>query len=278
MDIQLLRTFLEVYKLRHFGRAAERLYITQSAVSARVRLLEDTIGTPLFTRRRNAIEPTDAGLRLYRHAQSIVDTWQRARQETALEPRYQAVLAVGALYDLWPVLIQRGFAALRTRHADLAWRLEANISEQLTRRLLDGVLDVAFVFDAPTTGEVTVHELLSVQLVLATREPVTDACEALAAGHIAVDWGTAFAQRFARLFPDAPTPSLRVDFGALALELLRETGGSAFLPASVVEAHTRDGSLHVVESAPHIERSVYAVYREAGEREALVQRVLAALE
>ena len=41
MDIDLLRTFLEVYRTRHFGRTAENLYLTQSAVSARIRLLEE---------------------------------------------------------------------------------------------------------------------------------------------------------------------------------------------------------------------------------------------
>jgi DNA-binding transcriptional LysR family regulator len=64
MDIDLLKTFLEVYRTRHFGRTAENLYLTQSAVSARIRLLEETLGVPLFTRTRNDIQLTPAGTRL----------------------------------------------------------------------------------------------------------------------------------------------------------------------------------------------------------------------
>jgi DNA-binding transcriptional LysR family regulator len=44
MDTQLLRTFLEVHRTRHFGRAADNLYVSQSAVSARIRQLEEELG------------------------------------------------------------------------------------------------------------------------------------------------------------------------------------------------------------------------------------------
>lgn len=60
MDIGLLRAFLEIHRLRHFGRAAKNLFISQSAISARVRQLEDELGTRLFTRERNNIELTPA--------------------------------------------------------------------------------------------------------------------------------------------------------------------------------------------------------------------------
>lgn len=41
MDIAHLKTFLEIYRIRHFGKAAEKLFITQSAASARIKILED---------------------------------------------------------------------------------------------------------------------------------------------------------------------------------------------------------------------------------------------
>ncbi len=50
MDTELLRTFIEVSKTRHFGRAAENLYLTQSAVSFRIRQLEQQLGVSLFAR------------------------------------------------------------------------------------------------------------------------------------------------------------------------------------------------------------------------------------
>lgn len=61
MDTELLKTFLEVSRTRHFGRAAESLYLTQSAVSFRIRQLENQLGVNLFTRHRNNIRLTAAG-------------------------------------------------------------------------------------------------------------------------------------------------------------------------------------------------------------------------
>ncbi len=60
MDTELLKTFLEVSRTRHFGRAAEALYLTQSAVSFRIRQLENQLGVNLFTRHRNNIRLTTA--------------------------------------------------------------------------------------------------------------------------------------------------------------------------------------------------------------------------
>lgn len=61
MDTELLKTFLEVSRTRHFGRAAESLYLTQSAVSFRIRQLENQLGANLFTRHRNNIRLPASG-------------------------------------------------------------------------------------------------------------------------------------------------------------------------------------------------------------------------
>ena len=71
MDIELLRTFIEVRKTRHFGKAAENLYLTQAAVSARIRQLEQLLGVKLFIRSRNNIQLTSEGERLVSHAQTV---------------------------------------------------------------------------------------------------------------------------------------------------------------------------------------------------------------
>ena len=85
MDIELLKTFLEVRRTRHFGKAAENLFLTQAAVSARIRQLERLLGVKLFIRSRNNIQLTSEGERLVGHAQTVLLAWSRARQELALE-------------------------------------------------------------------------------------------------------------------------------------------------------------------------------------------------
>lgn len=89
MDTELLKTFLEVSKTRHFGRAAESLYLTQSAVSFRIRQLETQLGTNLFTRHRNNIRLTLAGERLIPYAESLMNTWLQAKKKLATPPNTQ---------------------------------------------------------------------------------------------------------------------------------------------------------------------------------------------
>jgi DNA-binding transcriptional LysR family regulator len=78
MDTDLLRTFIEVSKTRHFGRAAENLYLTQSAVSFRIRQLEQQLGVSLFARHRNNIQLTQSGEHLLPYAETILQTLGRA--------------------------------------------------------------------------------------------------------------------------------------------------------------------------------------------------------
>ena len=97
MDIGLLKTFLEVNRTRHFGHAADNLYLTQSAVSARIRLLEQSVGVPLFTRTRNNIELTPAGQKLLKHAENILTAWNRARQEIGFLVGFEKSIESGLL-------------------------------------------------------------------------------------------------------------------------------------------------------------------------------------
>lgn len=72
LDLKDLRTFVAVYEQRGFARAARVLHTVQSAVSARIRKLEAELGAELFARMHRAIEPTENGERLYRHAKRVL--------------------------------------------------------------------------------------------------------------------------------------------------------------------------------------------------------------
>ncbi len=85
MDTELLKTFLEVQKTRHFGKAAENLYLTQSAVSFRIRQLEQSLGVALFTRFRNNIQLTSAGELLLPHARAVIQAMIAAKQQLLLQ-------------------------------------------------------------------------------------------------------------------------------------------------------------------------------------------------
>lgn len=81
MDIELLRTFLEVRRTLHFGRAAEAMFLTQAAVSARIKMLENLLGVKLFIRDRRDIKLTPEGNRLIPRADLLISEWRKVRQE-----------------------------------------------------------------------------------------------------------------------------------------------------------------------------------------------------
>ena len=99
MDIELIKTFLEVKDCRHFGKAAENLYLTQAAVSTRVRQLERYFGVTLFHRARNNIQLTLAGERLIPHAESMLNTLRLAKQDVSLATEQVKDIATGTNSD-----------------------------------------------------------------------------------------------------------------------------------------------------------------------------------
>ena len=75
-----LHSFLEVYRTRSFSRAAEKLCLTQPAVSQHIKYLEDDFGCPLFVVRGRNISPTREAEILYRYAETVEADARRTRE------------------------------------------------------------------------------------------------------------------------------------------------------------------------------------------------------
>lgn len=276
MDIELLRTFLEVNRTRHFGRAAEALHLTQAAVSARVRQLEGLLGVTLFERSRREVKLTPEGNRLKRHAERIIADWRKARQEvTAGGARHQ--LSVSSNPRLWDVLLQRWLINLRRAFPDLALITYSLGPDGMTRQLLDGVIDLAFMLDPPAIESLQVEPLQSLRLTLVSNQPGLSLEEALDGRFLMVDWGLSHILELQRAFPDLPEPHTRLGTARIALEYLRTLGGSAYLPLALVESALRRKTLHPVREAPVLERRTYAVYPVRTNRLELIREAIAAL-
>jgi DNA-binding transcriptional LysR family regulator len=270
MDIVLLRTFIEVARSRHFGKAAEHLCVTQSAVSARIKLLETTLGAQLFTRRRNDIQLTPSGHGLLRYAETIVRSWSRARQELALDGSFHRSLAVGCQLDLWAIRVRDWAAAMRSTRPDLALQIEILPADALWQRLSSDLLDLAVLFEPPRSEEFELEQVCDLQLQMVAHRPGLNAAEAIAQDYILVDWGTPFMIAHSEHFRELPASSLRLSQGLMALDLLRRLGGAAYLPRAMVDDALAKAELHLVTDAPVIPRKVYAAFRAGGtDREAL---------
>ena len=97
MDYDQLASFLEVARLQSFSRAAEKIYRTQPAISAQIRLLEQECGERLFNRSGKRVQLTPAGEILQRYAQKIIDLHRDALQAIAeLNQTARGKLQLGA--------------------------------------------------------------------------------------------------------------------------------------------------------------------------------------
>ncbi|MFJ7339299.1 LysR family transcriptional regulator [Streptomyces sp. NPDC101110] len=150
MDVHLrdLRYFVAVAEELHFTRAAERLYVSQPALSKQVRALERQLGAELFRRDRHGVELTDAGTALLPHARRLLDAWREgAAALDAVREARRGTLVVGMSTSpvrggLLPAIRSRFTAA----HPEAAVRLRQVNWEDPTAGLADGTADVAFVW------------------------------------------------------------------------------------------------------------------------------------
>ena len=98
MDTRQLAAFCAVVERKSFSEAAERLGVTQPAVSQQIRSLEERVGQQLLDRSGRRVEPTEAGNRLYRSAQRLLALERQLLEEVAgdAEGPLRGQLAIGA--------------------------------------------------------------------------------------------------------------------------------------------------------------------------------------
>lgn len=268
-----MRTFLELSRTRHFGQAADALNVTQAAVSARIKHLEALLGVQLFDRKPRDIRLTPEGNRLIRYADLLLAEWRKARQEVSAGGA-KSQLSIGGSARLWDVVLQEWVIRMRREMPALALITHSQAPEQLIRRLLDGVLDLAVLLDPPQLETLRTIKIAVLRLVLVADRPGLPIEQAIADGFMFVDWGLAHALALRQAFPDMPEPHTRFATSRLAMNYLRELGGAAYLPLPLVRSALRRGRLHRVPGAEVFEREIYAVYPVRSDREDLIARVL----
>lgn len=273
MDIDLLRTFLEVERLRHFGNAAKELFVTQAAVSSRIKSLESTLGVPLFVRQTRQIDLTPEGHRFKRYAERLVAEWRKARHDVSLGKGGEQ-LAVGGTFRVWDGGLQEWLHDVHRAYPDVALIVESHTPDTLVRRLLDGQLDLGFILEPPQIDTLEIVEVAILRLVMITDKPNVKVADALEKGFIAIDWGIGQAVQQRRLYPDASESQYRMAQASVALEFIKEFGGSAYVSNRMVIDEVARGELFVVKGAKPIDRMVYALHPVRSERLALISNVI----
>lgn len=160
MDLRQLRHFIAVAELGNFSRAAERVCLTQPALTRSIKTLEDEIDARLFDRRSSGAELTAAGTALLEHARLMVNEQERAQQRIALAKRGLGEELVVAICPLQTGPMVRGVVAEFAReHPDVALRIVEGHVDHTVPALMDRKLDLVFAtVPATTMAEKLVYE------------------------------------------------------------------------------------------------------------------------
>lgn len=150
MDFRQLRYFVAVYEEGHVGRAAERLSLSQPALSQQIRQLEHSLDVSLFERGNKRLLPTLAAHTLYNHALPLLDGMQKAR-EALLGFRGQALrtLAIGVLQTVHPGMVPQLLERVRKAQPHLVIQIYELSGMEIEKRLLNGSLDIGISYLPP---------------------------------------------------------------------------------------------------------------------------------
>ncbi|MBM3513800.1 MAG: LysR family transcriptional regulator [Alphaproteobacteria bacterium] len=257
MDTEVARTFLLINETGSFKEAAERLNVTQSTVSARIKLLEETLGRSVFNRSKAGVHTTQAGVQFLRNAEVMVRTWEQARQEVALPQGLRGLIRVGGQFTLWEHFVLKLIPILQKSAPDTAVRAEVGQPDRLSQRLLDGMIDVAVMYAPQNRSRLVVETLLTDKLIYVSTDPKVKPGQD--PGYVMIDWGPEFFVDYAAAFPGMDAPLVSVNHGPLAMRYILENGGSAYFPVRMARPYLRRGRMYRVD-APEFSRPIHMAY------------------
>ncbi|MGE8673167.1 MAG: LysR substrate-binding domain-containing protein [Achromobacter kerstersii] len=165
MDLKQLKAFVTVAETGSVTSAARLLNIVQPAVSRQLKLLEDDIGAPLFTRGRLGMELTDAGKTLEDYARRALNELDRARAE--IRPSSGTVggiVTVGLLPSTADMLSSALLSAVTAHYPGIRLRLTAGYAGHLQSWLETGDVDFALLYDSKPNPALKFRPLLEESL------------------------------------------------------------------------------------------------------------------
>ncbi|MGH9450641.1 MAG: LysR family transcriptional regulator [Terriglobia bacterium] len=175
MDYDQLSSFLEVAKLQSFSRAAEKIYRTQPAVSAQVRLLEQECGERLFDRSGKKVQLTPAGEILHGYARKIIDLHKEALQAVAeLNQTARGKLLIGANEATCLYVLPKTFARFKQSYPLVQISIYRSFSHKILQKVQEGAVEIGVVTlpFAASNLEVIPVSRDEVQVVVAAGHPL----------------------------------------------------------------------------------------------------------
>ena len=259
MNIDVINTFLMLSETGNFSSVARKSNLTQSTISARIRVLEDDLGVKLFERTTNGVFLTEGGKKFYGYAATLRQTWQEGRRELAHSINPNEMFGLGLHMTMWRRFMPDWLSWMRDRRSDLSIRIEADYSERLVEYISQGVLDIAITHMPTGLPGLEVEQFLDSELVLVSRVE-RDFSDCDPNDYLFVDWSYGYREEHKEKLPGFDMGRSNIGYGRIALEYARVSDCFTYLPREYVYTDLENGSLYIVKGAPTLSRPSYLVY------------------
>lgn len=276
MDFRQLEMFASVADRMSFTAAAEELHVAQSAISRKIRLLEEELGEPLFKRSAKKIFITEAGRILRVHAERVFRSLRDAAQEVSeLSELQRGGLSVGsgvtAVTYILPPILER----FRALHPKIEISVVTGTAEALLAQIRSGGLDLGLITLPVTAPDLDVIPFASEEMVLITsvshphlgqRKSITPA-ELAGLPLICFQRGTTTRLLLDQYFQRhgvSPTIVMESESVSLIKPLVQIDFGVSIVPRRAIMAEAKRGELHHLKLAgAPLERQIGLVYQRS---------------
>ncbi len=160
MTLTELRYIVTLAQEQHFGRAAEKCFVSQPTLSIAVKKLEEELGVALFERSKTRVKPTPLGDNIVNQAQLVLEQTSAIKDmATAGKDQLKSPLQVGAIFTIGPYLLPHFIPELIKRAPEMPLYVEEGFTATLRHRLRNGELDVIIVALPFTEADVVTQPL-----------------------------------------------------------------------------------------------------------------------
>lgn len=278
MNTRFLEAFICVVRLGSFRAAAEKLHLTQAAISNRIGSLEDEIGAQLFLRDSSVLRLTPTGARLVDYSERMLEMQREIMQLGKRNDRLLGVVRIGVIDTIVHTWLVDFLNHLQESYPGIEIQLSSEATERLHRSLCDGEVDIAFQTDQLLSEGMTSLPTLPMSLGWVGRplsqgaldETIT---ELLHSPVITMSRGSHPYLALKDLYRQASIPLGKihcVNSLAAIVKLVKNNFGQAFIPLAPVKDALQSGELRFIPCALEVPLQGFVIsYMESNASDAI---------
>lgn len=248
MDIRNIETFLALEQSRNFGRTAEKLFISQTTVSARIKAMEQELKVSLFSRNTHSVELTPAGRQFLPFAKQMIEMFEIAQQNLRFSNRFNHFLSVAAPDSVWTAAFVSALSASISAHSDICFKLHCAHSSNIIPCILDHSVDLGFTLHRPLHIDIEVRAFRTSGFYLVCHPDFTPPHPRLTPENIFqfplihMFWGQTFQEWFRAYYPPN-AHMMEINQTSVLAKFLLAGRGVAFLPERYTKEYLASGAL-----------------------------------